>query len=154
MPQKGHYYGDEYLLQEFEAQYPWDDVQFVKGHPFRRKWDYYMTQGYDDYANVNMSIPGNTTVAIDAYHDYDFKKYPNGQTLTAEQTRQKRTYEGLFNDARRDLHKSVMTKADLDRFNVEFVYCAVDGVLHTFVVTHKAVKAGEQMFIYYGPGYG
>ena len=142
-------------MEEFQEQYPWNEVSLLLGHPFRRKWDYYMTSSYnDDYIDSRLSIPANMTVAIDAYHDYDPLKFPNGQVLTLEQLQQKRILEGLINDARIGIDQSELTQEDKDRHNVEFVGCTVDGVLHTFILTHKQIKAGEQLFIYYGPNYG
>ena len=37
----GHYYGDEYLLHEYEAAFPWNVYGTQIDHPFKKKWDYY-----------------------------------------------------------------------------------------------------------------
>jgi len=151
----GQYYGDEYLSEEFEAVFPWDELRGETGHPFRRKHDYLMRQNYN-FLDFKLALPPNTSVAIDGFHDYDYAEFRSGQhsqLLPLEQSQKKVTLEGLINDPRANLSISGLSAEDLNRKNTEFVYCAVDGVLLSFVVTHKEIKAGEQLFISYGPGY-
>jgi len=151
----GQYYGDEYLREEFKALFPWKELKGKKGHPFKRKHVYEMTQNYN-FLDLELALPPNTKVAIDGFHDYDPSRFPNGrhsEQLSLEQSQKKITLEGLINDPRANLSKPTMTAEDLLRFNTEFVYCTVDGVLLSFVVTHKEIKAGEQLFISYGPNY-
>jgi len=149
----GHFYGDEYLLEEFQAKYPFDRRDKM-GDPFRRKWDYYLAEGYDGSSTQNLSLPKNLTVVIDAYFDFDHIQYKSDQALSLEQSQQKVTLEAIINDARTHVLKEALSAEDVDRLNTEFVYCEVDGVLMTFLLTHKEIRAGEQLFIYYGPNYG
>merc|ERR1719167_2011300 len=46
----GTYYGDEYLEDEFDAQFPWNTYWNQADHPFRKKWDYVMAIDYSDWA--------------------------------------------------------------------------------------------------------
>ena len=153
----GHYYGDEYLLEEYESQFPWDVYGEKEGHPWRKKWDYYMTVPYQSFADRQLKLRNlNATMTMDAYHSYNYEKYvgEGGQDLSERQSRMKENLEVFVNDARKDLYGENLKAADFERKNAEFVYCSVDGVLQTFLVTTKDVKADEQLFVYYGPNYG
>lgn len=56
----------------------------------------------------------------------------------------------MINDARADMYDPKMVEQDLERYNSDFAYCTVDGVMYTFLVTLKEIKRGEQLFAFYG----
>ena len=152
----GHYYGDEYLLFEYEAAFPWKIYHKKKDHPFRKKWDYYMTIPYPSFGDKRLQLPENVTVTMDAYHSYNYADYikDGGQVLTKQESKLKENYEVFVNDARQQLYQAMLNPHDRVRKNSEFVYCSVDGVLLTFLITIKDIKTNEQVFNYYGPNYG
>eukprot|EP01084_Bolivina_argentea_P139059 244682_1 len=153
----GHYYGDEYLLDEFEEQFPWDKYGGIDNHPFRRKWDYYMTIPYHIYADKRLHLDElNITMAMDSFHSYNYAAFvkDGGQDLTKEESKLKQNLETFVNDAREQLYEKKLSKHDLIRKNSEFVYCSVDGILMTFLVVTKDLKKNQQLFVYYGPNYG
>ena len=87
---------------------------------------------------------------MDGYHSYNDSEYVDD----IKQDGLKEIYEVFVNDARRELNKPELSLEDLNRKNTEFVYCAVDGILLTFLVTLRDIKVDEQLFLYYGPTYG
>lgn len=104
----GHYFGDEYLLEEYEAAFPWDLYGGMEDHPWRKKWDYYMTVPYHSFADTRMDLANiNVTMTMDAYHSYDYQKYVDigGQDLTEQQSKMKENLEVYVNDARNGLYE-------------------------------------------------
>lgn len=152
----GHYYGDEYLLLEYEAAFSWSKYGPQQNHPYRKKWDYYMTIPYPTFGDERLDLPGNVTLTMDAYHSYNYADYvkEGGQDLTKEQSKLKENIEVFVNDARKELYQAALHPMDRVRKNCEFVYCSVDGILLTFLLTIREIKENEQLFIYYGPNYG
>ena len=109
----GHYYGDEYILNEYEKQFDWDIYGKLKDHPWRRKWDYYLTIPYHSFADQRLHIPENVTVAIDAYHSYNYSAYVHegGQDLSWAQSKVKMSnLEEFINDPRNELYKAKLWK--------------------------------------------
>merc|ERR1712129_427934 len=112
----GHYFGDEYLLEEYEAAFPWDLYGGMEDHPWRKKWDYYMTVPYHSFADTRMDLANiNVTMTMDAYHSYDYQKYVDigGQDLTEQQSKMKENLEVYVNDARNGLYEEDLQNADL-----------------------------------------
>ena len=115
-----------------------------------------MTITYDQHADKRMNLT-KVQVALDAYHSYNYEDYvrEGGQDLTKRQSKLKIIDEAIINDARERLFSAEdLASADEERQNVEFVYCAIDGVLQTMILTTRYIKADEQLFVYYGPNYG
>ena len=115
-----------------------------------------MTITYDQYADKRMNLT-NVKVALDGYHSYNYEDHvrEGGQDLTKRQSKLKIIDEAIINDARERLYSAEeLASADEERQNLEFLYCAIDGVLQTMILTTKDIKADEQLFIYYGPTYG
>ena len=152
----GHFYGDEYLLFEYEAAFPWNYYGPRPRHPFRKKWDYYMVIPNPSLSNGRFDLPTDITLTMDAYHSYNYADYvkEGGQNLTEEQSKLKENLEGFVNDAREELYKPELQPKDEMRRNSEFVYCSVDGRVLSFLITMKEIKENEQVFVYYGPSYG
>jgi len=154
----GQYFGDEYLDHEFYAIFPWELYQQTNtGHPFVKKYEYRYAAWYDDDGaygvDARYPVPNNTALFYDGYHDYHYDQYPNGQSLSYEESQQKVMVTGLLNDPRRNMADGGMTEEDMTRLNTEFVYCTVDGVIQSFVFATKDIPKGTQLFASYGSGY-
>lgn len=153
----GVYYGDEYLEGEFNSQFTWTTYWNQTNHPFRKKWDYAMAVDYSVWADRRLNIPWGAMVLIDSHHEYSYKKYPleGGQPLNKKEAWTKsQIIPNFINDARESLYEPQLSAADASRKNTEFVYCRVDGIILPFTVVHKDLMADQQLFLYYGPGYG
>jgi len=153
----GVYYGDEYLEGEFNSQFTWTTYWNQTNHPFRKKWDYAMAIDYSVWADRRLNIPWGAMVLIDSHHEYNHRKYPleGVQQLNKKDTWTKsRIIPNFINDARESLYEPQLSEADAMRKNTEFVFCRVDGIILPFTVVHKDLMAEQQLFVYYGPGYG
>merc|ERR1712154_5625 len=150
----GHYYGDEYVEQEFSQKYDWSQFEEQTDHPFHKKWAYLMTADYADSDDkLKFDDLLNATLAIDAWHSYDHTKYANIEydeaPLTEQQVARKQNHEPMINDARRILNNEKLPAPDRMRKNVEFVYCAIDGVPKTLILVTRDIEVNEQLFVYY-----
>ncbi len=96
-----------------------------------------MTIKYEQYMWDTYKLPGNTTVTIDAFH----------------RDEKKDIIEASINDPREDITESSLSEEARDRQNAEFIYCAVNNALFAFVVATRDIAKGEQIFVFYGPGY-
>eukprot|EP01084_Bolivina_argentea_P001362 2512_1 len=131
-----HFYGDEYLREEFDAKFP--------HNIFQKKRKYYMSTAYNSFAYAGLSINENISLIYDAYFD----------TFESDkQSELKVIYAALVNDARTSMSKPNLTEHDLNRKNTEFVHCSVDGIIWTFLITTKDIKPQQQLFTYYGSSY-